>query len=125
MIKKGRSFKKVVSCLAVSMCLLTSGLTVGAYEADTTPPSAPSAIYFNNNCNQRTIDWPDCTDNVKVAGYTVSIYDATNKKYSTQKVYASECTLGPVTSEYYVYVSAFDDAGNKSASTYIRIPAQQ
>src|SRR3989441_8812 len=82
---------------------------------DTTPPSVPTSLSASAvSSSQINLSWTASTDNVGVAGYTIS--RGGSQIATTSLTSYSDTGLSPATA--YVYqVSAFDAAGNVSAQS--------
>lgn len=85
--------------------------------ADTTPPSVPTGLTATPvSVSQINLDWASSTDNVGVAGYNVYRNGGVTPIATTTAAAYSD--TGLTASTTYIYaVSAFDAAGNTSATT--------
>jgi len=103
---------------AGSVCAATDDFTVQMqFGDDTTPPSAPASLTATPvSVSQIDLAWATSSDNIGVGGYQVfrdgaQIATTTNTAYSNTGLL--EDTL------YAYYVTAFDAAGNVSASSTV------
>lgn len=96
---------------------------MGLYEytvpADTTPPSAPSNLLATSiGTSTFNLSWDSSTDNVGVSGY----YVYRDGSLSSTTVVTSYPVTGLTAStSYLMLVTAFDAAGNRSASSTLSV----
>src|SRR5205085_390745 len=97
--------------------VITYGTSTGA---DTTPPSKP-AVTATATSTSVTLTWPPATDNVAVSRYDIGrggVVVGTVPQPAAGNVTFTNTGLTPSTAYSYV-VTAFDAAGNSTASNAV------
>ncbi len=93
-------------------------VTTNAPSADTTPPTAPTNVQVTGKTTSSvSLSWTASTDNVGVAGYTVTWGSSTSVNVTTPTATIMGLSAGTA---YTFTVTAKDEAGNVSTGTSIQ-----